>query len=159
MQVRRNVRALALAGAVTALTVGPALADPSSNVGTISLTCDGESFSVTTNGGQNVEKQVYTPAHDINTSRVFVPTRFEDFQGTFFQGSTQLFSFSDEFVETKGNAQANGREIRDCSYTFSETFVATEFDETQSGGILVEGQTYRFSGSGDVSGFFTGKKS
>jgi hypothetical protein len=158
MHVRRNVRALALAGAVAALTAGPAVADPSSDLGTISATCDGESFSVTTNGGENVDKQVFTPAHDINTSSVFVPVRFENFSGTVFDGSTELFSFTDEFVDTKGNAQANGREILDCSYTFTDTFVATAFDETESGGVLVEGETYTFRGSGDVSGFFTGKK-
>ena len=138
------------------LAVPPAWADPenSKNAFIVDLVCDdGNTYHVVAAGGQNVEKQIFSPAHDLDGTTTFVPTSFDSFSGTLRNSSgAVVFSFTDPAVP-KGAAQVpKNRTPFQCTFAVSETFTVGPGDDPD----LPPG-TYTFSGVGEVSGFTTGK--
>ena len=133
-------------GAVLTATVGIALltplaahADPVSTGETFQLTCGGETFDVVVSGGGN-----FTPAHDVNSTTMFVPTYFGEGTATITNTVTGEVQ---QFVEpggSKGSATKERRTSTECTY--STTF---EFPDEVTGDLLVG----VFSGT--VAGFYT----
>jgi hypothetical protein len=95
---------------------------------------------VTKSGNSNV--QTFSPAHDIASTSVLVPTSFGASTGTFTDSSRTVVDGFTDPPATKGNSQGAGSTPINCTYTFSNTFTVS-----QSGGDLPPG-TYTFTGSG-----------
>lgn len=124
-----------------ALTGGSALADPGAGVAT--LTCGSTTWEIALNDGQGE----FTPAHDANSNRVFVPTAFGDFSGAVYDGQGQLVdSFTEEGDAAKGSS---GKQpgVVDCTY---------RFDQVSDGSDPEFPAGYRFVGVGEVSGSWKG---
>lgn len=123
--------ALALgAVALLALSAGPASAAPTRapNALWVTATCDDNVFRMVVNGNGG-----FPAAHDVNSTRVFVPVSFGKTTVIGDPGSPQEFPAS-----TKGSAAPKGHPLITCDWTGdSEVF---------------EGVTY--TASGTVKGFF-----
>lgn len=120
-------------------TASVAEADPEGD--SFDLTCGAATYQVVVagNGG-------WTPAHDVNSNRMFIPTSFSGFTGQILDENGDLV---DEFTDTTGSMKgqsARGKTIIDCTYSFVEVSDGSD-PEFPAG--------YTFVGSGGVSGFVT----
>lgn len=123
-----------------ALVGGPALADPGPAVAT--LTCGSTTWEIALSDGQGE----FTPAHDANSNRVFVPTAFGDFTGTVYDAQGALVdSFTEEGETVKGSGKQQG--AVDCTY---------RFDQISDGSDPEFPAGYRFIGTGEVTGSWKG---
>ena len=117
------------------------LRGPLSPGDTFELTCDGQTYDVVVAGNGN-----FTPAHDVDSRRIFVPTWFGEGTVT-ITNTVTVTGQEDVFVEPplhKGNATRDRRTSTTCTYatTFS-------FPDEETGALLIGA----FSGS--VGGFHT----
>lgn len=138
-----------LAGAASAAPVNA----PSSSLATV--TCGSRTFTVVSNGGQNVEdKQIFSPGHVLGSTEVFIPVSFSAFNGTLTgPGGAVIFTLPPSGTDVKGSSVKDVvTERLDCTYTVSSTFPG---DGTAG---TVQGVVYTFSGTGEVSGFLTGRR-
>ncbi len=141
---------LLLAAAFSALT-GMASADPANarNALPIMINCNnGQTYGAVTNGGGNTSRQVFAPAHDLNSTAVLIPISFgeatfsEHINGVLVDQETQP-------PARKGNARVPANTMGvSCDYSFSQT----QTDPNT-------GDVFRFSGSGTVDGFIPGAHS
>ena len=120
----------------------PAGADPvnAPDVTPVPITCDnGHTYDAAVNGNGD-----FTPAHDVNSTKILVPLMFGEFTGTVTDSEGNVLeSFTDPAL-TKGKANKKQRRTQTtCTYTFEATF-----DDPDLG-------TLTFSGTGSVVGFVT----
>lgn len=133
MASRRTFARLLVAGGLTlGIAAAPAIADPKGE--TFPLVCDdGNTYQVTTNGNGE-----FTPAHDADSTRTFVPLAFGEFSGTVTDAQGNVVdSFSEPGV-AKGQSGKNAKGTINCTFSFSGT---------------EDGLT--FSASGSVTGYAT----
>lgn len=134
----------------TAIVASAATAGADPNGEATHLSCGGAEYEVVVTGNGE-----FTPAHDLGSTTMFVPTAFGAFTGTLtdLTDDVVVFTESDPGGATKGNSQARGRTTLHCTYSFEDHFVAGPDDEG-----LVEGHHYLFAGEGDVTGFASGPR-
>jgi hypothetical protein len=126
-----------LALSVTALTAGPASADPpvgARNAVPVTADCGEGPISAVVNGNSP-----WVPAHDLDSTNVFIPLQFGPTTGVFTDPTGTPHPFSDPASPPKGSANPAGRTIVDCTYHIDATF--------PDGSSLVV--------DGTVTGFFT----
>lgn len=143
-------RALARTGFTVALTAGlglplslgaAATADPSRGEH-IALTCGATTYQVVVNGNGQ-----WTPAHDTNSTRVFIPHAFIGFHGEIRDTAGVLVdSFDEAGTEVQGSGKQNNDQV--CTFLFTEVSDGSD-PEFPAG--------YTFTGSGGVSGQIPGK--
>jgi len=130
------VTGLAIAGSLA--SAGAASADPPGDP--FPVVCDnGVTYEVTLNGNG-----AFTPAHDLASTTILVPTAFGEFHGTVTDADGNVI---DEFVDppmVKGSSGGHER-----ATTTSCTFSITESFEDPELGPLT------FTGEGSVTGFVT----
>jgi hypothetical protein len=80
------------------------------------------------------------PAHDLNSTRVFIPLQFGAATGVFTAPDGTEFPVDDPPSPPKGSASSSGPTIVDCTYSIDTTFP--------------DGSSLEVDGS--VTGFFTG---
>lgn len=140
MRTRRTV-SCGLLGAALAVPLSwgaPALADPHGEV--IALTCGSTTYQVVVSGNGE-----FTPAHDLNSTKVFVPHAFGPFTGTIRDASGAVVdSFTDPAV-----TQGSGKQPNDVACTYALSFVSDGSDPGFPAG-------YTFSGTGTVTGQVAG---
>ena len=133
---------------VLATTLGLALvvpglahADPLTPASdTFDLVCGGDTFEVVVSGNG-----LFTPAHDVDSNTVFVPTSFGDTDVTVRIADTG--EVIDEFTDPamwKGKATKERRTSTSCTYTIVFEFHDEELEEH----LLI-------TASGSVEGFYT----
>ena len=145
--LRRAVTAMVVGGVVIAGSAGAAGADPKGMP--VDLHCGDDHYSVVTAGNG-----AFTPAHDLASNTVFIPVVFGAFRGTLTNLDTDVVeTFVDPMIVHKGNAHPRGRTPMECTYTFVDEFTATAEDEG-----LIPGDDYRFVGTGEVTGFASGRR-
>lgn len=130
--------AAACLGVAAALTTStPAVADPKGEL--IPVTCDNATtYWVTVNGNG-----AFTPAHDVNSTTMLIPTSFGEFHGVITDDSGTVI---DEFTDP---ASAKGSSTKPRATSHSCSFVIVEhFDDPDLGPLT-------FTGSGTVEGFLT----
>jgi hypothetical protein len=152
MAMGKTFAASAALGVALLASITAAAADPNGpSAELVSIDCGGGGSTQAAVNGDGE----WTPAHDLESTGVFIPLEFGTFTGTLtdIEGNV-VDQFVDPTVVPKGNARppAN-RDPVDCTYSLTGTFVATQDDAP----FLVPGETYTFSGTGDVTGFLTGK--
>jgi len=144
--MRRSIIVSSLAlGALSAIAVGPAGADPQKG-DVIPLECEnGQSYEVVTNGNGE-----FTPAHDVASNGTFVPVSFGEFTGTVTSSSGEVLETFTEPPVFKGQSARNRSELT-CTFSFHVVSDGSDPD-------FPLGAT--FDGSGSVTGFVTpaGKK-
>jgi hypothetical protein len=143
---RALARTCLTAGLATGLAVAPAAAsfgDPRSGDAPFELTCGNTTYMVVTNGNGE-----WTPAHDIDSNKVFVPHWFGVFHGEIHDAEGVLV---DSFDDGPAEAQGSGKQKNDISCTFS-------FHEVSDGSDPEFPEGYTFDGSGSVTGQVSGKK-
>jgi hypothetical protein len=130
-------------GLAVPLSLGSAaVADPS-NGDQFTLTCGSTSYEVVVSPGSGE----WTPAHDTNSNKMFIPHAFNGFQGDVYDTEGNLVDhFEDPGVQTQGS----GKQKNDMVCTFSFEFVNDGSDPE-----FPEG--YTFIGSGGVTGQITGR--
>ena len=140
-----RARILTVVGTAAAIALpaasGTAWADPRTG-DVFTLTCAGTTYQVSGNGNGE-----FTPAHDLNSSKVFVPHAFQGFTGTIYDTSGNVFAtFSDPSVQTQGS----GKQKNDlsCTYTFTEVSDGSDPEGPPAG--------YTIVGSGGVTGQVSG---
>ena len=133
MRLKFAVAAI-LALSVTALTAGTASADPLKAL-PVTLDCGSGPISTVANGNG-----AFTPAHDVNSTVVFIPLQFGPQTVVFTdpEGNTTTDSFPG--FPPKGSADPSGRTILDC--TFHVDVFGPDGEH-----LVVDGE---------VTGFFTG---
>lgn len=115
---RRLAAALAITLLAAALPAGAATAAPvnAPNATPTALDCGtGGTFdTVTIGNGQ------FTPAHDLNSNRVLIPTSIgpTTFTARDAEGNV-VFEETDPTVATKGHASPRGRTLLNCTFTLS----------------------------------------
>jgi hypothetical protein len=119
----------------------PATADPThgENGEPFTIVCDnGHSYEAVGNGNGD-----FTPAHDLNSNTVLVPTSFGEFHGTVTdEQGTVIEEFTEE-AGAKGNSTRNRKTSTSCTFSFHGTF-----DDPDLGLVT-------FDGTGSVVGFVT----
>lgn len=137
--MNRRVRiASALAGGLVLIAApAPASADP--NGESLSVACDnGVTYEVVVNGNGD-----FTPAHDLASTSMLVPTWFGPFHGVVTDSEgTVVDEFTDP-AQSKGASTRDRRTSTTCTFAIEETF-----DDPDLG-------TLTFTGSGTVAGFVT----
>ena len=137
----RTAGVLATTVGVVLVVPGVAQADPlTPGSETFELMCDGETHEVVVSGNG-----LFTPAHDVDSNTVFVPTMFGDTDVTVAIADTGevLDQFTDPAV-SKGNASRERRTSTSCTYTIVFEFHDEELDEH-----------LRITAAGSVEGFYT----
>ena len=135
---------LAVAATTAALSVlglaSPATADPGDAADAILLVCDnGHSYSATVAGNG-----AFTPAHDLASNAILVPTAFGEIHGTVTSTTgTVLAEFTDP-PTAKGSSSKPRATTTSCTFGLSQTGFDDEF-----------GQVVTFTLSGSVTGFVT----
>ena len=128
------------AGLAVALAA-PATADPThgENGEPFEIVCDnGHTYSAVGNGNGE-----FTPAHDLDSNTILVPTAFGEFHGTVTDAQGNVI---DEFTEpggSKGNSTRDRRTSTSCTFSFHGT------EEDPDLGLIT------FDGTGTVTGFVT----
>ena len=139
-------RPLSAGALVTALGIALAVpnvaqADPMPpGSDTFELTCGSETYEVAVSG-----QGLFTPAHDVNSNTVFVPTAFGDTHVVVSVADSG--EVLDEFTDPamwKGKATKERRTSTSCTYTIVFGFHDEELDEH----LL-------FTATGSVEGFYT----
>lgn len=136
-RIRRKLGFAATLGLViAALGAGTASADPVGAKGSapVTLNCGSGPIDVITNGNGH-----FTPAHDVNSTSVFIPLQFGADTGVFTDPTGTPHPFSDPAGPPKGSADPQGRTIVNCTFHLDATF--------SDGARLVL--------DGHVTGFFT----
>jgi hypothetical protein len=139
--VRRFAAGLTIATAAAALSIGPATAAPikAPNATPTAIDCGpGGTFdTVTIGNGQ------FTPAHDVNSNRILIPTSIGPTTFTVRDAEGNVVSEeTDPTVNTKGHAAPRGRTLLHCTFTLSFP--------TEDGGTATV--------SGSASGFLSGRR-
>jgi hypothetical protein len=127
-----------LALSVTALAAGTASADPkvgARNSLPVTADCGGDPISAVVNGSG-----VWVPAHDLNSTSVFIPLQFGAATGVFTAPDGTQFPINDPPSPPKGSANPPGRAIVNCTYSIDAAFP--------------DGSSLKVDGS--VTGFFSG---
>jgi hypothetical protein len=129
----RNFVKLGMTAAAAMVVLG-AMAVPASAGGLpITLTCGGTTLTAVVNGNGD-----WAPARDSGSTRVFHPTAFGEFTGTFTPADpSQPPTNETEAPFARKNQPRNGRPTVDCTYHF--TF--TDPSGTFAGGGGVTGWT------------------
>ena len=137
----RSCGALAAAIGIAVVLPGAAQADPlTPHTDTFELTCGAETYEVVVAGNG-----LFLPAHDVNSTRMFVATGFGEGSGTVSIADTG--EIIDEFTDpaiSKGNATKQRHTSVSCSFTNRFEF----FDEDLGEDLVVEF-------TGPVTGFYT----
>jgi len=109
----RRVAVLALMLALAGIAVSAATADPTGakNPAPVTIVCGHSTYDAVANGNGN-----WTPAHDLNSNRVFVPVTFGPETDVFTPvGGPPETTVSP--ARAKGSASPNGQPQINCSYT------------------------------------------
>ncbi len=148
--MRTTIKAVAVgmvaAGVAVVAPGGTALADPGGQPFT--LTCAGQTYDVTTPPGHGD----FTPAFDLNGTRVFIPVSFGAFTGTI----TGPAGFTDTFTDPETAVKGSGKQgnTTECTYRFVDTSTLTAAEAAAEG--LPGPGTYTFVGTGTVTGQIRG---
>jgi hypothetical protein len=131
-----------IVGATVMSGAGAAYADPvnAPEGFVIPVVCDnGVTYQAVGNGNGN-----FTPAHDLNSTTMLIPTAFGPFHAvvTDLDGNV-LAEFTDP-AQVKGNSTQDRATSTSCTYTVEFTDFVPEF-----------GQVVHFVGTGSVDGFVT----
>jgi len=133
---------LPLSGLALVAAAGPVAADPvnAPEATHVPLTCDnGHTYDAVVNGDGD-----FSPAHDLNSNKMLVPTSFGEFTGTITDSEGNVL---DSFTDPPSSKGQSGKKHRktatSCTFTFGETFEDPELG------------TLTFSGAGSVTGFVT----
>jgi hypothetical protein len=103
------------------------------------VVCDnGVTYLVTVNGNGD-----FTPAHDVASTSILVPTAFGAFQGTLVDADGMVIDEFTGLPSVKGSASKDRATTTSCIYTINETF-----DDPDLGMVTV-------TGTGSVTGFVT----
>lgn len=136
----RSAGVLTVALGVALVVPGVALADPlTPGSETFELMCGGDAYEVVVAGNGS-----FTPAHDVDSNRVFVPTYFGEGTSIITNVDTGEVEEFIEPAEQKGKSTKARSTSAVC--TFSTTF---EFHDEETGEHFIG----TFSGS--VGGFYT----
>ena len=151
--------ALAIFGTLPLASAATAAPTHAKNASFDVIDCGDGPVSIVSNGGQNVDKTVFTPGHLLDGNGVVIPDTFETtFTIIDVTKSTNLFSDSE--TDAKGNSTNALRDPITCTFGGSETFVATADDVAglaQEGVTGVDvGDTVTFTFSGTATGFAPG---
>ena len=135
MMRARNLSTLLVAGGLAlGVAVAPAGAHPQGTE-SFALECDdGNTYDVTTWGNGN-----YTPAHDTDSNKVFVPLEFGEFHGTLTYPDGTVEELPPDPGVSKGQSGKNAKNTITCTFSFSE----------------VDEDGVRFDGGGSVTGTVT----
>ena len=141
---------LLLAATFSALT-GMASADPSNarNALPVTISCNnGHTYEAVTNGGGNAPRQVFAPAHDLNSTAVLIPISFGESTFSVYMNGV-LVDHGTQPPVAKGNARvpANTTGVS-CDYSFEQSQTDPK-----------TGDVFTVSGSGTVEGFIPGARS
>jgi hypothetical protein len=123
---------------IAALAAGTASADPpvgARNAVPVTADCGGDPISAVVNGAG-----AWVPAHDLNSTSVFIPLQFGASTGLFTAPDGTEFPINDPPSPPKGSANPSGRSIVNCTYSIDATFP--------------DGSSLEVDGS--VTGFFSG---
>ena len=135
---------LAVAATAAAVSVlglaAPAWADPGNPSDAITLECDnGHVYSATVAGNG-----AFTPAHDLGSNAILVPTAFGEIHGTVTSTTGVVLAEFTDPPASKGSSSKPRATSTSCTFGFSQTGFDEEF-----------GQVVTFSLSGSVTGFVT----
>lgn len=131
----------AAAGALATLGLASsATADPGDASNPIVLVCDNGNTYTTTVAGNGA----FTPAHDLGSTSILVPTAFGEFHGVVTDSSGAVLGEFTEPPTTKGKATKARATSTTCSFEISETGFDEEF-----------GQVVTFTADGTVTGFIS----
>jgi hypothetical protein len=138
MRARSALVVIGLAVATSLVGAGAASADPKGE--SFALSCDnGVTYEVTVNGNG-----AFTPAHDLASTSILVPTAFGEVHGTLTDADGNVI---EEFVDppvAKGSSGNHARAtMAECTFTISDTF-----DDPDLGPLT-------FTAVGSVTGFVT----
>ena len=141
MHIRR-LAACGLLAPVVAVPLSwgaPAFADPHGFP--LTLVCGSVTYHVVAEGNGD-----YTPAHDLDSNKVFIPHAFGEFTGTLTDASGNVVGTETDPASTQGS----GKQPSDISCTYSFTFTSdgSDPDGPPAG--------WTFSGTGSVIGQVAG---
>jgi hypothetical protein len=104
---------------LAALAAGPAGADPSGAKFSlpVTATCGGTTVEAVVNGNG-----AWGPAHDLNSTAVFIPIQFGPATGSFTDPDGNVDPINDPASPPKGSASPPGRTIVTCTYAIDQTF-------------------------------------
>ena len=128
-----------LAAVLGVAIAAPATADPTNHNDVFTVACD-NGITYQAVGGGNGH---FTPAHDVASNTILVPTAFGEVHGTTTDSHGTVI---DEFTEppsAKGNSTRDRRTSTNCTFNFGGTFEDPDLG------------TLTFAGSGTVTGFTT----
>ena len=130
-------RVLPLAVLALAAVGQPASADPKGDV--VTIACDnGNTYSAVVKGNGD-----WTPAHDLASNTILVPTAFGESTFTITDSEGNVIDSETDPGSTKGHANKPRKTSTDCTFSFGGT------EEDPDLGTLT------FSATGTVSGFTT----
>jgi hypothetical protein len=130
------VRKLTVAAVMTGALVMGAAAPANAGGEVLELVCGNTTYQIVSNGNG-----AFTPGRDLASTRVFIPTSFGEFSGTFTPSDgSDPETFTDPAMTKTANPQAHNGKATFVDCTFSVHF---------------EGPDGTFDGSGSVSGWAT----
>jgi len=136
--MKKLILAAACLGVVAALTIStPASADPKGEP--IPITCD----NATTYWGTVNGNGAFTPAHDVNSTTMLIPTSFGPFHGVITDDSGAVVDEFTDPASEKGSSTKSRATSLSCSFVIVE-----QFDDPDLGPLT-------FTGTGTVEGFLT----
>lgn len=131
---RRLVIGIAALGVLSAAWVGPVSADPvnAKKGEVLPINCEGTEYQVALNGNGE-----FTPGHDLNGTRVFIPVAFGVVTGVVTDADGIIIDTFTEEAVTKGAGSAKKDGLTECSFTFSFTNTgSTEQDGVPPGATV-----------------------
>jgi hypothetical protein len=133
--ISMRIKTTALAGCValasTAFIGGPAMADPPLRGNPVEVTCGSDTFEVVVAGNGS-----WTPAHDLNSNKVWQPVAFDNEFFRVFNAKTGELIVQEgpgDLVVKMGNR--NGVKTQNCSFSGSD---GPFFDEELGFEIRIE---------------------
>lgn len=140
MRVRKAVLATAVATLSLAVPAGAAAADPKVEGTPVVISCDnGHTYQAAVAGNGE-----FTPAHDLDSNTMLIPTAFHGFSGTVTDSEGNVIDQFDDPTSTfKGASDKERSTSTSCQFTFSEVFEDPDLG------------TLTFTATGGVSGFLT----
>lgn len=93
----------------------------------------------------------FTPAHDVQTTAVFIPVSFGDFTGTISTAKGRVVKTFTEPGDTKGSGKQ--QDTTECTFSFTEAFTVTQEEAAQvpeSDPWYLPAGKYVFEGRGSV---------
>jgi hypothetical protein len=103
--------AVAIAVCVATAAAGAAKADPVNHGLPVTLTCGSTVLDTVTNGNGE-----FTPAHDTNSTRVFIPVQFGPVTDVFTDADGITTTTTEPLQPPKGSANPANRTILDCTF-------------------------------------------